>query len=274
MADPTGQTDARAPVAASARESRLRAFPDTKVAKIHEQLRNVDGAPWPDLPGCLLVLFTARSGSTYLCRELEKHFHVGKMAETLNPAQISKTPVELLLSKRLSPWFAFKAGFKGVVGAECSGFVDTYLNDIVLVRLIRRDIVAQAVSLVKATQTRQWHLTDAIRQPAHYDLAEIESAIIKIASVADRLRTYAESMGRPCEMLAYEDFSGGDTSAALRICDRLGVPRRSIDSPIEHRPTERMGDEMNEQWRQQASREMGAVARDWVSRYRAAVEAP
>ncbi len=272
--DPTELTVAPALVAASTREGRLRAFPGAKVAKIREQLGKIGSAPWPELPGCLLVLFTARSGSTYLCRELERHFDVGKMAETLNPAQISKSPIERRLSKRLSPWFAFKAGFKGVVGAECSGFVDTYLSDIVLIRLVRRDIVAQAVSLVKATQTRQWHLTDTVRQPARYNLAEIESAILKIASVADRLRAYAEGMGRPCEMLAYEDFSGGDTSGALSICDRLGVPRRSIESPIEHRPTERMGDEINEQWRERASREMGATARDWVSRYHAAVEAP
>ena len=42
---------------------------------------------WPQVKGVLCVLFTARSGSTYLCRELEVLFNLGRIRRGSEPGQ-------------------------------------------------------------------------------------------------------------------------------------------------------------------------------------------
>ncbi len=214
-----------------------------------------------------MVLFTARSGSTYLTRELEYTYDLGRMGETLNPAQVKNRPVAKIVAARKKQWFGFKAGVQGVVAGELYGFFDAYLEKTVFMRLVRRDIVAQAISFKKASQTGQWHAHNQAERVPEYDGASITKSIKKIVASAEHLRLYAERAGRPCRTVFYEDFAQGDFAGVLAAADALGVPRRPPEADAEHRPVERMSDQTNETWRARFTEEMNSRTRDMIDRY-------
>ena len=253
-------------------EQRLKAFRDVRVARIGKSMGVFPKAPWPKIEGCLAVLFMARAGSTYLARELETVFEIGRMEESLNPPQVKDRPLAQIVAARRDPWFAFKAGLLGIVSGEFYGFFDAYLTKTSFIRLVRRDIVAQAISLVKAVQTEQWHAADAPAGVAAYDVAKIATAIKKLTAGVEQLRLYANRSGRPCQILVYEDFSRDDFSPALAACDALGVPRRDAEGTIVHRPVERVADATNDEWRARFAEDMDEKTRNLIERYGALIE--
>jgi len=252
---------------ADAAKARLKVFLDAEVERIGKTVGTIHAAPWPRIEGCLVVLFTARSGSTFLARELEYAYDIGRMGETLNPAQVRGQAVAKIVAKRQGAWFACKAGLEGVVAGEFYGFFEAYLEKTWFLRLVRRDIVAQAVSLAKAAQTQQWHVTDRPRRAAAYDAARIVKALKTIATGDQQLTRYAKRTGRPCRTLTYEDISGGDLSPILAAGHLLGLPRRKGDAGVAHRSVERMGDAINDEWRARFAEEMDASTRDLIDQY-------
>ncbi|MGI9168935.1 MAG: Stf0 family sulfotransferase [Caulobacteraceae bacterium] len=248
---------------------RLSVFADARVDEIRGRMEEVGPGPWPSVEGALVVLFTARSGSTFLCREIESDFDVGRMGETLNPAQVKGRPAGEVVARHKGRWFAFKAGLQGVIAAELHGFFDAYLDRCVFILLARRDIVAQAVSLEKAAQTKQWHTINEAQRTAAYDGAKIAAAVKTLASRLDQLRAYARASGRPWRTLIYEDFSNGDFSAAEATCEALGVPRRAAGEEIKARPVERVGDAVNEAWAARFRAEMDAATATLIEEYQA-----
>ena len=247
---------------------RLSAFPRPHVRATEEAVGIVrEPLRWPKIRGCFVVLFTARSGSTYLTRELEYAYDIGRMGETLNPAQVKNKPVAKIVATRKREWFGFKAGVQGVVAGELYGFFDAYLDKTVFLRLVRKDIVAQAISLKKASQTGQWHAHNAPERAPEYDDAAIMKSIKKIVTGTEHLRLYAQLTGRPCRTVFYEDFAEGDFSSVLAATDALGAPRRPPEADVEHRSVERMSDEINEAWRARFTEEMNMRTRDMIQRY-------
>lgn len=90
---------------------RLAAFPEAQIELIGGRLGSILTEPWPVIDGCLSVLFTSRAGSTFLARELETVFDIGRMREAFNPNPIMQgfAPAEIV-SRRKGTWFSFKAG--------------------------------------------------------------------------------------------------------------------------------------------------------------------
>ncbi len=250
---------------------RLKVFRDAQVETVRLRVGPMRVAPWPELDGCLVVLFTSRSGSTFLARELEGAFDIGLMRESFNPKQIKGHAAADIIKKRRGAWFALKAGMFGVIAGELYGFFDAYLDKTVFILLVRRDIVAQAVSLEKAEQTEQWHSTDAPRRLAQYNSAKIAGAISRIAAGVEQLRLYAERSEQPWRTLIYEDFSGRDFTPALAACDALGAPRRDAGSGFVKQPVERIGDAVNEEWAARFRDEMDPATSERIERYMAAV---
>jgi LPS sulfotransferase NodH len=249
---------------AKERLARLEAFSHFDVEQIVERLGDVHWPPWPEIQGCFVILFTARSGSTFLCRELERVFDIGRMGESLNPGQVKGRPVADIVRERENAWFGFKAGLQGIVAAEVCGFFDAYLSRTVFIRLVRRDIVAQAVSFVKAAQTSQWHRGNAPRREPHYDAAAITKAIRKLSTGIRQLGDYAAGSQRPCLTLVYEDISEGDVTPAIVAGESLGLPRHPPGARAPHRPVERMSDAVNREWCERYRRDMDAPIRKRV----------
>src|SRR5689334_20828796 len=57
--------------------------------RLHERNLFKAARPFPDLKGCFVILFTSRSGSTYLCTEVEKLYRIGAVGESFNASQLS-----------------------------------------------------------------------------------------------------------------------------------------------------------------------------------------
>lgn len=246
--------------------SRLAVFSDHQIEKGGKEITPIESA-WPEIGGCLAALFVPRSGSTFLCRELEGAFQIGQMGEVLNPAKLRNRSAQQIVAARRDSWFAFKAGVPGVVAAESCGFFDAYIRQTSFIRLVRKDIVAQAVSLAKGSQTQQWKAYNSPTRAPVYDRDMIAHGVTNIARGVETLGRFAEASGRPSLILAYEDFSSGDLSPALAAGDALGVPRREADAEAVYRPVERMGDAVNEEWRARFLEEMDSSTRDRIERY-------
>ena len=250
---------------------RLEAFSHFQVEDVHARLGSIPTGKWPELAGCFVILFTARTGSTFLCRELEHLFDIGKMGEFLNPAQLRGRPVSSIVERRVNSWFAFKAGAQGIISAELTGLFETYIDKSVFILLVRRDVVAQAVSLVKAAQTSQWHLYDQAERKPVYDEGAISRSIRKILARANELREYAELTGRPRVTLVYEDFANSDFNPAIAAAQSLGVPFRTSGEGDEHRPVERMSDSTNTEWQDRYTAKMSPTVRNRIEAYKASL---
>lgn len=251
--------------------SRLEAFTVAQVAKVSRRVGVVRTASWPRLEGCLAILFTSRSGSTFLARELECLFNVGRLRESFNPNLVAARPAAKIVASRRENWFSFKAGGNSVIAAEICGLFDTYLAATAFILLVRRDIVAQSVSRVKALQTLQWHSTQVAERPASYDPVRIAQSITIIANGVEKLRRYAERTERPWRRLVYEDFRHGDFTHAMAACDAFAIPRRGPNSKFQPEPVERIGDATNQVWAARFQEEMGLSTRERVERYQAEI---
>jgi LPS sulfotransferase NodH len=261
--------DAQAALAAGGPNPRLATFSPQRVQEVQSKLRSM---AWPKLQGCFVVLFTARSGSTFLTRELEYVYDIGKMGETLNPDQMKGKTAQQITRKRKNQWFSFKAGVPGVISGELSGFFEAYMDKTSFLRLVRKDIVGQAISFAKASQTGQWHANNPAAKNPVYDPKKIAKSVNATAAAVEQLQAYAAQTGRPCRLVVYEDFEQGDFSRVLAACDSLGVPRRPPDQSVTHRSVEKMSDDTNEEWRARFNDDMKRATRDTIQRYHEAIE--
>jgi LPS sulfotransferase NodH len=231
---------------------RLKTIPTAKLAKLSREVGPPETAPWPPIEGCLTALCTARSGSTLLCRQLETLFDIGEMGESLNWSKLKRKgrSARRTVAARTAPWFAYKITMANLLALELTGFVDAYIDRTMFIHLIRRDIVAQAVSRARASQTGQWH---AGRKPAAdpvYDADLIAHSVKSVASHVSHMSRYIESTGRPHTRILYEDIATPGLPAARAAGDMLGLPRREDDGDgALLRPIEKMGDEINEAWK-------------------------
>ncbi len=277
-----GSRESQGPIMAEHENPRLRVFSAQEIKKCQKKLGLSDAAPWPEIGGCLTALAPARSGGTLLCRQMETLFDIGQMGERFGPPKLKKLSAQAIVSEqlaaqaidleRMKPWFAFKGGTSALGRLELIGFFDAYIDRTVFVRLIRRDIVAQAVSQAKAGQTGQWHVNNKAKSPVSpiYDLGMIAAGVKGIALQVERMRRYVESAGRPHTRLFYEDIAANGLCAAKAAGDVLGLPPREVGDDCELlRPIEKQGDEVNDEWRERFLKEMtaavGGIIEDYVT---------
>jgi LPS sulfotransferase NodH len=263
-------------------EDALEYFPESDKADAYRC-----SAPWPELSGCLGILFTSRSGSTFLSRELEKRFAIGTVRESFNlPVLRSrtrntqlKTPAAAarysIVQLQEDGWFGFKAGGPGLVVAERCGFVAHYLSRTVFILLLRRDIVAQAVSLAKAKSTTIYHSLQHGRkkpEPAIYSFEEIARATRKIVRGITRVAQYARMTERPYRKAYYEDFADGNFATLDTICRELGVPARTQPPKHAVQDIEKIGDHVNQEWCTLFRKQMNGRVRGLLDDYRVILE--
>lgn len=244
---------------------RLAALPRTQIDEIRVRMEPIVMAPWPRLAGCLVLLFTARSGSTFLSRELEHQFDIGWMRESLNPPPFTGNTAAEVIGKRKDRWFAAKAGVPGVIAGELTGFFTAYLRKTCFLLLGRRDIVAQAVSRVKADQTGKWHAGDPQLGEAVYDADRIAANVRRLAESYAQLRAWLIAGGRTWRGVVYESFAQGDFDPLVAACEAEGVPRLSAER--RRHTVERVGDDTNKGWIERFQGEMPAEIGDLIARY-------
>lgn len=212
------------------------------------------------------MAFSSRSGSTFICREIERRYRVGRVREAFNPNRLNTEGLNLR-----GGWFAFKAGVHGFIVAEKLGFFDAYLSQTHFLLLYRRDVVAQAVSAVKAKQQGVWHsIAKQAPNVVEYDGGKIGQTVKAIVESMEVLRELIQRTGRPCSVIHYEDCLE-DFGTVEAACDRYGAPRHAEPAMVEQ--VEKLGDEVNEDWVRRFNLDMDSPMRTLIAGYRARLDA-
>jgi trehalose 2-sulfotransferase len=148
----------------------------------------------------------------------------------------------------------------GEMGSDAA-LVAAAFGDVAYVQVLRRDKVAQAVSLWRALQTQAWH--DEGDGPGSREAVYHQGAI---AHLVDQLTAHEEAWSAWFEAqaiepirLVYEDFADDVMPGVCELLDRLGIDcphARDVPAP----PLRRQADERSREWaRRFAGHEAGAV---------------
>jgi LPS sulfotransferase NodH/acetyltransferase-like isoleucine patch superfamily enzyme len=184
-----------------------------------------------------VVLFSARSGSTWLTAALTETKRLGHPEEYINPdfvqdvakSMYSKTPedfFEVLLRKKKTP--------NGVCGMEArhvdieligKEIFSRFFSDAVFFHLWRENIVAQAISLYKAVASSRYHSTSGPATDApEYDADKILSWLRHIANTENSNVKLLRELNLPARHLRYEDIVRDRVQTVRLFAHALGVP--------------------------------------------------
>jgi LPS sulfotransferase NodH len=134
------------------------------------------------------------------------------------------------------------------------------LPNLRLVHLARRDLLGQALSALRAQQTKQWRWNVTAHGAARYDGAGIDVCLQMIVREYARWELYFARNGVQPLRLVYEDVIASPQSAADGVADLLQLGYRPIIDPgrVTLRPQR---DAVTEQWRARFHAEFGDLDR-------------
>jgi LPS sulfotransferase NodH len=228
-----------------------------------------------------VILFSPRSGSTWLTEVLSATMKLGFPEEYINPdfvvevarflnARTAADLLDALVRQRKSPnnVFGIEAraidvdllgydAFRAVFGAEALFF-----------HLWRDNIVAQAISLFRAVQTRHFHSNDgaAARVPDH-DAHAILLWMTHIVDMENANVQLLRRLGAPARMLRYEDLVGRAQAATELFAHAMAVPFRPGDLVDPGKPELRkLADDWNAQAEARVRREQAEAVQQLEGR--------
>lgn len=121
------------------------------------------------------------------------------------------------------------------------------------VRIRRVDDIAQAVSLARAHQTKQWVHTAPERRAPRYDADLIADQLFTIRDHEAGWDEYMAARGVTPYAVTYEQLDADYDTVLRGVFDHLG----SVDRAIPPRQTERQADQRNVEWAQRFRAERG-----------------
>ncbi len=192
----------------------------------------------------ILLAFTNRSGSTHLGQLLASMPDLCGFREDLNHNIVAKrTKAEGLpdLSAYLShivrlnttprAGFGLKASGEQLRLARMTG-IDRAFRDTKVIRIHRRDRVAQAVSLWMAWHTRQWtSRQDAPTDLPTYDLTELRSNLRSVQNAESALDLVLSVLPYEVQTVEYETLC--EHQAAVLSDLRIGLGLPSVSQKVE-----------------------------------------
>ena len=128
--------------------------------------------------------------------------------------------------------------------------LEFFLGRVGFVRLVRRDRLRQAISLIRAMQTEIWssrYATAEGSHPAHYDREAITWALAKLSQEYKLWQAFIANSGRPMIEIAYEDFSSDYRRGAATILEFLGFDSTNV-SGLPPSQLLQQRDEITEKW--------------------------
>jgi len=183
-----------------------------------------------------VVLFSPRSGSTWLSLVLAGTGLLGRPLEYIHPDQVvgharaagTTDPAGLLavlLRQRQTPngVFGIKARALDILLFGEAAFFAELGDDAAYFCLWRENIVAQGVSLYRAVASGRWHSYDAARPPPQYDAAAISHWISQVAEVEHANEQFLCRHGIHAQRLRYEILVPDRHTAIAIFATALGV---------------------------------------------------
>lgn len=227
---------------------------------------------WPEFSGrasTYLLASTGRSGSHFLAHQLFETGTLGSPFEYFHPKHIAEwqnrfksdsvlETLEAIRRLRTSPsgWFGLKAHWhqfdeimtKTDLGAR---FVPDHV-----IRLERRDKVAQAISMVIAKQTKAWISFHAPQADPVYDFSEIAQEKVELERQNAAWIDYISHIGRPYSVVFYEDLVREPRSVVEQLLDDMKLRKPEKPSgPRTHGPLVQAS-QLNMEWQQRFIRDL------------------
>lgn len=208
-----------------------------------------------------VVVFSARSGSTWLTSILSKTEALGYPEEYINPdfirdvAQFLNTAdpssfLEILKRRRKTKNEIFGIECRAV-DILCIGegsFFKSFDKETIFFNLWRKNIVAQAISLYRAVTTGRFHSNDGKQEQtlASYDVKAIRTWLEHIAEEENSNISMLEKQHKPFTNLCYEVIIKDRGGTIQLFADKLGVKTDSfeIGNP-ENEDIQKIGDGWN-----------------------------
>jgi LPS sulfotransferase NodH len=208
-----------------------------------------------------VIIFTARSGSSWLTNILAATRQLGQPEEYLNPnfirnvaSAVNSTVPEEFLSglqrRRKTPNGVFGVQAREVdiklFGEDC--FFKTFGGSTIFFNLWRRNLVAQAVSLYRAVETQQYHVREGEKSttPPAYDAHGIAKWMLHLVMQENANLDMLVQRVRPFVNLCYEDMVADRTETQLLFARLLDVELRRDPMPGAASFT-KIGDDWNDE---------------------------
>jgi LPS sulfotransferase NodH len=221
----------------------------------------------PAVKAGYVICTEERSGSNFLCQHLESTGVLGKPHEIFKFAAVVarlRRAGATGLHDHLKP----AATANGVYGFKLfSGHFDFIagtdwlqrLPALRFVHLERRDLLGQAISLVKAVQTRSFRAYKPPTAEPFYDRAAIAFALRRLALANARWRIFfATNDLRPLH-LTYEEVCDDPMAAVRSIAERVEVDVAGILSSAPAMRVQR--DAVSDEWRERYVQEAAGLRR-------------
>ena len=216
---------------------------------------------------CYVICTDERSGSNLLCHHLESTGVLGR------PFEAFKDKVTVAALRRQGPAGLFAhlsrattpngvAGFKLFTGHFDLITGTDWLERLPALQFIyleRRDLLGQAISLVKANQTSSFRASSASVAEPWYDAEAITFALRRLTLAQARWRLFFATNGRHPLHLTYEELCRDPAAAVQSVAGLLHIDVSGIVSSATAMRIQR--DEVSDEWRARYVREAGSVRR-------------
>lgn len=215
----------------------------------------------------LVMLFAARAGSTYAGQLIGNLPQFGYFSESLNPRSVERVrerrghpnhsvALQYTLRRHGKEMFGFRTTPIGLASAALTGFFAQFHERMSFVILRRKDIDAQAVSMVLARASGQFSSLQRVRRKVtidDYDFDAIERRRKIVEDIYERHHRLLEALGETAPTVYYEDILADPSGFVGNICAHLG-----IDAPDTHILDTRV------------SKLPNAIKAEWLRRYKEA----
>ena len=240
--------------------------------------RYVDGAVRSDgqapVPTRSIVLCTEeRTGSHYLCALMASTGVMGKPYEYFNEIRMRKHYPDYPDDPKTQLSWAYRLGTtkNGIFAVKLHTWMMARVLPAfdprsefpapIFVQLIRRDLIGQAISLVRAEQSSQFDSTDhALAEPV-YDGPLIDHHVRELAVREARWRTYFVRHQIEPLRLVYEELEHRPRKTVHRVARFAGITSLRIIGRKRWLIFERQRDGLNAEWRARYLSEFGDVRR-------------
>ncbi|MBT0994142.1 hypothetical protein KIN34_07570 [Cellulomonas sp. DKR-3] len=219
-----------------------------------------DHPPFVGTPRTYLIASVPRSGSHMLGHLLHATGVLGSPLEYLQLKNLTAWQRRLgtadaastlrgIMARRTSPsgWFGVKSHWRQLAPVLADPALTDVLDVREWVRITRTDTVAQAVSLLIASQTNAWiSFQDATREPT-YDFDAIAERVRLLQEEDAGWDAFFASRDLDPLVVVYEDLIADPAAAVAAVCTRLDVP---VPEHLPEAGTARQATDLNERWRE------------------------
>lgn len=190
----------------------------------------------------VIVCFVNRSGSNFLCDQIEKATGYNLAGEFFNPEPVLNNSKnwdassldeyidKLITNLSRNGGFVCKMGWHQMLYLKKVGLYDKYFSDAKIILLERKDVLKQAVSYYKALHTNQWTSNQqATQKEVLFNGEKIRDLIVSISNHYSIFKAFIAIYDVESMHLFYEDFCKNKQHLLVEIVNFIGAELKSFN---------------------------------------------